>query len=247
MCFDFNQEYLFLEVLSEKKSMSLSGAQKQLLILLAFLAAAVVLWNTFLLYPVKLFVVMLHEMSHGLMAELFGGDIIKIQIDYRIGGYCQYTVPDSFLARFMIASAGYLGSLFWGALILILAVKTDKDRYISLGIGIVLLLLSWFVIKTGEMFGIVMTVGFGLFMLASYKWLSDTFHDYFLKFVGMVSCIYVVIDIKSDLIDRTGIGSDADSIAEMTGVPSMVVGIIWFFIASLVIYYTLRYTFRNLR
>lgn len=190
---------------------------------------------------------MLHEMSHGLMAELFGGDIIKIQIDYRVGGYCQYTVPKSFMGRFMIASAGYLGSLFWGALILILAVRTDKDRYISLAIGVVLLILSWFVIQTGEWFGIAMTIGFALFMLISYKFLSDTFHDYFLKFIGMVSCIYVVIDIKEDLIDRTGIGSDADSIAEMTGIPSLVVGITWFFIASLVIYFTLKYAFRSLR
>ena len=35
-------------------------------------AAAVLLWNTFLLYPVKLFVVALHELSHGLMAVLVG-------------------------------------------------------------------------------------------------------------------------------------------------------------------------------
>lgn len=209
-------------------------------------AAALVLWNTFLLYPIKLFVVMLHELSHGLMAELFGGDIVNIQIDYRVGGYCRYTVPDSYLGRFMIASAGYLGSLFWGALILLAAVYTDKDRYISLGIGIVLLFLSWFVIKTGEWFGIVMTVGFALFMLASARYLSDTFHDYFLKFVGLTSCLYVIIDIKDDLIDRTGIGSDADAIAEMTGVPSIMVGIVWFFLAALVIYYTLKYTFRGI-
>lgn len=227
--------------------MKLSSPQKQLLVLLVFLAMAVVLWDTFLLYPVKLFVVMLHEMSHGLMAELFGGDIVRIQIDYRIGGYCQYTLPDTFWGRFMVASAGYLGSLFWGALILIGAVRTDKDRYISLVIGIVLLILSWFVIKTGEWFGIVMTLGFGLFMLVAFKLMSDTFHDYFLKFIGMVSCIYVIIDIKNDLIDRTGIGSDADSIAEMTGIPSMVVGIIWFFIGSLVIYRTFRYAFRHIR
>lgn len=227
--------------------MKLSSSQKQLLILLLFLAVAVVLWNTFLLYPVKLFVVMLHEMSHGLMAELFGGDIVNIQIDYRVGGYCRYTVPSSFMARFMIASAGYLGSLVWGALILVAAVRTKKDRYISLAIGLVLLVLSWFVIKTGEWFGIAMTIGFALFMLISSKYLSDTFHDYFLKFIGMVSCLYVVIDIKNDLIDRTGIGSDADAIADLTGVPSLVVGIVWFFLATLVLYYVLKYTFRGIQ
>jgi len=226
--------------------MKLSASQKQLLILLGFLVVALALWNTFLLYPIKLFVVMLHEMSHGLMAELFGGDIVNIQIDYRIGGYCRYTVPDSFTGRFMIASAGYLGSLFWGALILLGAVYTDKDRYISAAIGVVLLVLSWFVIKTGETFGIVMTLGFTLFMLLSARFLNDTFHDYFLKFIGMCSCMYVIIDIKNDLIDRTGIGSDADAIAEMTGVPSLVVGIIWFLLAALVIYYTMKHTFRGI-
>ena len=213
---------------------------------MAFLGVTFLFWNTYLIYPVKLLVVMLHELSHGLMAELFGGAIINIQIDARIGGYCRYTVPDSFLARFMIASAGYLGSLVWGALILLGAVLSDKDRYISLAIGVILLILSWFVIKTGEWFGIVMTVGFALFMLLSARYLSDTFHDYFLKFIGMVSCLYVILDIKDDLIDRTGIGSDADAIAKMTGIPSIVIGITWFLLAALVIYYTFKYAFRGI-
>jgi len=225
--------------------MTLRSNQKQLLILTLFLVVAIAFWNTPVIYPVKLFVVMLHEMSHGLMAEIFGGDIIKIQIDYCIGGYCQYTIPDSFFGRLMIASAGYLGSLMWGAIILIAATRTNQDRKISLIIGLVLLVLSWFVIKTGETFGIVVTVGFALFMLISFKYLSNTFHDYFLKFVGMISCLYVVIDIKNDLIDRTGVGSDADAIAEMTGVPSLAIGILWFIIALVVVFYTLKYAYKG--
>ena len=224
--------------------MALKSNQKQLLILLFFLTGAIVLWDTPVIYPIKLFVVMLHEMSHGVMAEIFGGDIIKIQIDYRIGGYCQYTVPDSFIGRLMIASAGYLGSLLWGVVILIAAIRTDQDRKISLIIGLVLLVLSWFVIKTGETFGIAMTLGFALFMLISFKYLSNTFHDYFLKFIGLVSCLYVVIDIKSDLIDRTGVGSDADAIAEMTGISSLVIGVTWFLMALIVVYFTLKHAYK---
>ncbi len=225
--------------------MAVSPKQKQILILAFFLLIAIIFWNTPIIYPVKLFVVMLHELSHGLMAELFGGDIINIQIDPRIGGYCQYTVPDSFIGRIFIASAGYLGSIFWGTLILFLAIKKSYDRQISLVIGIVLLFLSWFVIKTGEWFGIVMTIGFSGFMLLSYKFLSDEFHDYFLKFIGVVSCLYVVLDIKNDLIDRSGVGSDADSIAEMTGIPSVLIGLIWLGIALLVVYGSLKYAFKS--
>lgn len=225
--------------------MALNANQKQFVIILFLLAGAIVLWDTPVIYPIKLFVVMLHEMSHGVMAEVFGGDIVKIQIDYRIGGYCQYTVPNSFIGRLMIASAGYLGSLLWGVVILVAAIRTDQDRKISLIIGLVLLGLSWFVIKTGETFGIVMTLGFALFMLISFKYLSNTFHDYFLKFIGLVSCLYVVIDIKSDLIDRSGVGSDADAIAEMTGISSLIVGVIWFLIALIVVFYTLKYAYRK--
>ena len=122
--------------------------------LVGLIFIALVFWNTLLIYPIKLFVVMLHEMSHGLMAVLFGGEIIEIQIDKRIGGYCKYLISPSFWSTFMTSSAGYLGSLLWGSLILILAVRLKKDRYITLTIGILLLILSFFVIKSGELFGI---------------------------------------------------------------------------------------------
>lgn len=226
---------------------SLSKNNREILILILFALVAILLWNTPVIYPVKLFVVMLHELSHGMMAELFGGDIIAIQIDYRIGGYCQYTVPQSFLARIMITSAGYLGSLFWGALILVMAIRTDYSKRITLVIGVVLLALSWFVIKTGEWFGITMTIGLGVFMLISYKLLPNAFHEYFLKFLGLISCMYVLIDIREDLIARSNVGSDADSIAQMTGIPSIVVGVIWLLIAFLMVYFALRYAFRTKR
>jgi hypothetical protein len=49
-----------------------------------------------------------------------------------------------------------------------------------------------------------------------------------------------VLDIKSDLITRSGIGSDADQIAQMTGIPSVLIGIIWIAIAITIVYYMLK-------
>ena len=47
---------------------------------LAFFAALWFLWDTWLVTPLKLFVVLLHEISHGLMAVATGGAIEKIVV-----------------------------------------------------------------------------------------------------------------------------------------------------------------------
>lgn len=184
-------------------------------------------------------------MSHGLMAMAFGGEIIEIQIDKQIGGYCKYSMEPSFWGDFMTSSAGYLGSLLWGSLILILAVKSEKDKYITLVIGLVLIILSYYVLQTGELFGLGVTLGLGVFMLVAYRFLGEYFHDIWLKFIGITSCLYVILDIKDDLIDRSNVGSDADSIAEITGIPSVYIGVFWMILAVIILFRVLRYIYRQ--
>ena len=225
--------------------MKYKDGQFQIIHLAILIIVAMLFWDTIFLYPIKLFVVMLHEMSHGLMAMAFGGTIVEIQIDENIGGYCKFTMEPSFWGSFMTSSAGYLGSLFWGSLILILAVKSKRDKYITLVIGIVLLILSYYVIQTGEWFGVGMTIGLGLFMLFAFKFLGLKFHDLWLKFIGITSCVYVILDIKNDLIDRTNIGSDADHTAELIGLSGQQVGGIWMAIAVINLFFVLRYIYKQ--
>ncbi|QCE42011.1 M50 family metallopeptidase [Psychroserpens sp. NJDZ02] len=225
--------------------MTLTDKKYQSIHLIILITVVILFWNTLLVYPIKLFVVMLHEMSHGLMAIAFGGQIIEIQISKQIGGYCLYSITPSFWSSFMTGSAGYLGSLFWGALILILAVKSEKDKYITLVIGMILLALSYFVMQSGEFFGTTMTFGLGLFMLIAFKYFGNFFHDLWLKFLGIISCAYVILDIKGDLIDNSNIGSDADAIAVLTGLPSAFIGIVWMCIALITMFIVLRYVYKK--
>ena len=226
--------------------MNSSSGKTQIFYLTLMLLIAFVFLNTLLIYPIKLFVVMLHEMSHGLMALLFGGKILQIQIDSQIGGYCEYQIPDGFWGQFMTASAGYLGSLIGGILILLAAIKSVKDKYITLIIGLILLLLSYFVLQSGELFGTAITLGFALFMMLSFKYGHPLFHDLFLKFIGITSCVYVIIDIKEDILfPLTNQVSDAQQIAILTGIPSRIVGIFWMLIALLLLFYAFRYIYRN--
>ncbi len=223
--------------------------KKDLTIIIAIFVFSLLLWNTFLMYPVKLFVVSLHELSHGFTAVFFGGQISKIKIDPQIGGYCVYMIPHNtpFIYKLLITSAGYLGSMFWGALIFIVSSRMKNDRIISAIIAFFMGILTFFVIRSGEFFGIVFCITFTVFIIISIKWFSDKFHDIFLKFLGLSSCLYVITDIKSDLIDRCGVGSDADKIAEMIGSTSLSIpiGIFWIILSIIVLFFSVKLAVKN--
>ena len=64
---------------------------KLLGILLGMFIAVLFLWNFPLVYPIKVFVVLLHEISHGLAAMLTGGSISRIEISPQLGGLCYFS------------------------------------------------------------------------------------------------------------------------------------------------------------
>ena len=113
------------------------------------------LWNTQVVYPLKIFVVFMHEVSHGLAALATGGSIKEIQIVAQEGGHA-ITAGGS---RFWTLTAGYLGSLMWGGLILILAARTQLGKLISAVIGIGMILISALYLR--NTFGFLFGVGFG--------------------------------------------------------------------------------------
>jgi hypothetical protein len=196
-------------------------------ILLGMFVVAVVFWNSLLIYPIKLFVVILHEFSHGLAAVVTGGGIVKIEVSRQIGGVC-YTRGGWPL---IVASAGYLGSIFWGGLILLIAARTKYDNIMGMAIGGLLILVAIGFIR--NWFGFLFTAGFGVALAVVSYFAKNVIIDLFMKFLGMTSCLYVIIDIKEDLIDRSNIGSDADLIARLLGIQSLsvLIGITWILIA----------------
>jgi hypothetical protein len=179
------------------------------------------LWGTVVVAPLKIFVVLMHEISHGITAILTGGSIESIEINSRQGGVC-VTRGGS---RFLTLSAGYLGSMLWGGLILLLASRTKLDRYVSMTIGGFLILMTIFYIRSG--FGIAFTLAFAGGMIAMGRKLPREVNELVLQVIGITSCLYAVLDILDDVLERPGIGSDADMLADVTGIPGVVWGVIW--------------------
>lgn len=200
----------------------------------AIFVVVVLLWSTIFVYPLKVLVVLLHEISHGLAAIATGGSIVSIEVNANQGGVCT-TMGGN---RFLTLSAGYLGSMGFGSLILYLASTSRKDGQICVGFGAFLLAVTLLYVRNGFGFGLGVAAGAGL-ILGGWR-LSDAFADTVLKTIGVASCLYAILDIKSDVIDRRGIGSDADMLAQHTGIPAILWGAAWILLALIVVVVTLR-------
>jgi hypothetical protein len=211
------------------------SAAISLLLALAVLA----LWNTPFVYPFKIFVVFLHELSHGLAALASGGAIERIELRSDGSGLC---VTRGGL-RFFVLSAGYLGSLALGALLLVLAARTRLARVLLIGVGLVILLVTLAYVRTT--FGFAYGVLAGAALVAAGRRLPESAADLLLKTLGIVSCLYGVWDVVSDVLLRSIPGSDANALGQITGIPGTVWGLVWIVIDAAVLMLALRLAVRD--
>ena len=205
------------------------GRGLRLLGLLVVVVLIVLLWDTWIVYPLKILVVFFHELSHGLAAVLTGGSIERIELQAAEGGMA-VTRGGS---RFVILSAGYLGSLLLGGLLLVAAARSRHDRRILAGLGVVLLGVTLLFVRPWFGFGMLFGLTTGAALLAAARLLGSAAADILLKVIGLTSCLYAVLDIKSDVLDRSELQSDARMLAELTGLPTVVWGLIWIVVAVL--------------
>ncbi len=208
---------------------------REVAILLMLGAAAFFLWDTVVIYPLRLLVVFFHEMSHGLAAIATGGRVIEIQIVAAEGGLC-ITQGGS---RFLILSAGYLGSMVWGGIILLLASRGRVHQGLSVVLGILLMVVTLWLVRPIGSFGFAFGLLTGAALMGAGLRLNAVGNKYLLKAIGLVSCIYVVLDIRSDILDRPEARSDAFMLSELTGVPTVVWGVAWIAIALVAGFYFL--------
>ena len=199
------------------------------------------LWDTVVIYPVKVFVVLLHEVSHALAAMATGGAVERIVLNANQGG-AAYTVGG---IPFLTLSAGYLGSLLFGVLFVMLGFsRWLRPRWIIAGVGVFVLLTTAFVVRSP--FGLVFGLAFGAALLASARYLSQRTNRIFLLGLGLTSTLYAILDIKSDILTRPELRSDAAMLAEMTGIHTVVWGFLWIAVALLVSAWLLRWVARRM-
>ncbi len=220
-----------------------SDTVKRKLVFLAgfslYFAALWLFWETPVVYPLKIFVVMLHEISHGIASIATGGAIDKIVLDPYQGGACYCGGGNAFLTL----SAGYLGSLIWGVVLL---AATNSRRIptpaLVFGVGTLVVVLTALYVRNG--FGLAFGLAFGATLMVAGRKLGPAASRILMTALGLTSCLYAILDIKSDVLDRPHLESDAAMLAEMTGVSTVTWGVIWIGIAVVVSALAFRRAFK---
>jgi len=204
------------------------------LLLLAVVLAA--FWHSLLLFPLRILVVLFHELGHACVALITGGEVLEIGLSANEGGYC-ITRGGS---RFLVLNGGYLGSLAAGVAILALSRARRASRGLVFSLGVLVLLATLFFLRPLVSFGFLYgaLAGAGLLVLglkapAGVNW-------GLLRLVGLFSVLYALLDVRDDVFrGGEGVVSDATMLAELTHLPAAFWGIAWV-LAGLAALFALR-------
>ena len=210
------------------------AAPRRLLLPLGIAALALLLWDSFVAFPFRIFVVFLHEISHGLAAVVTGGAIESIDLRFDEGGVCRTRGGWPFL----ILNAGYLGSLLWGATFLVLGERRTRSRTVIAVIGAFTLVVTLFYVRT--LFGFAYGLAVGCALVAIAAKLQPAVSEILLAAIGATSALYAVWDIASDVLFRHSNASDASALAQLTGIPAIVWGVAWIAVSLGVLGYVVK-------
>jgi hypothetical protein len=122
-------------------------ARPQVTTLLLATALSLLLWflpyAELLAWPFRIFVTFIHEGGHAL-AALFTGNAVHSLSVSPDGSGMVYSTDAGLLSSMFVSSAGYLGAMTFGALLLWLVRHRVKARAVLAGSGVLVLLLATF-------------------------------------------------------------------------------------------------------
>ncbi len=220
-----------------KKKKAKDANRKELLILIAVDVFALLIWDTPVVYPVKLLVIAFHEISHALAAIFTGGSVLGMEVNSGLYG----AVNSEGGNEFLIASAGYLGSLIFGFLIFISADNKKLNLILSTSLSVILLLFiaNFFT----DAIAILILLGYVVFFYIAPRYLNPKINYWTMRILGLLSSLYVIFDIKEDLFASDTFGTDADRMAIITTVPAIYWSLLWFSVSLIVIFLMIKKTY----
>jgi hypothetical protein len=180
--------------------------------------ASIALWRTPVLYPLKIFVVFIHETGHALTAVLTGGQVLEMVVTPWESGYVQYRggIP------LLVAAAGYVGSATFGSVMLLLAGREAWAGSVFGGLALLFGGVTLCFVRNG--FGLIFGMGTAtVFAVLACKRFPGA--HYAIDILAVMSTLYALYDLSDFLL--IGAETDAVILAQMTSIPAFVWAISW--------------------
>lgn len=197
----------------------------RLLLLIGIAIAVGWLWHHPVLWPLKVTVVLFHELGHAVATWATGGEVLAITLSPMEGGE---TISRGG-SRLLILNAGYLGSLLAGMGLLASTKLPAGARITCLGLGASLVAVS-FALVPWFSFGFAFSLVVGIVLIVVGVAVPGFIRRWIVRVLGVFSVLYAGMDVYSDVLARaldTSVRSDAVMLAEATGVPAIVWGGGW--------------------
>jgi len=234
-----------------------NDARPQAMTLLIAATISVVLWfipyAEFLTYPFRIFVTFIHEGGHALAALLTGNSVASLSVATNASGET-YTTQGGLFSQVFISSAGYLGSMAFGALLLILIRKAVAARIVLLGCAIFVFTLTmiyglikpifWLTAWSGIPFTLLAgtIISVGLILIARFA--SAKVATFFVSFLAVQSVLNALFDLKTlfSLSSTFGpsVPTDAANMYQATGIPAVLWTVIWIAMALGILWFAMR-------
>jgi len=221
-----------------------ADARPQVRTLLIAAAITIALWYipflSVLSYPFTIFVTFIHEGGHALAALLTGNRVASLSVALDTSGET-YTTQGSIFAQMFISSAGYLGAMAYGALLLFLIRRAVAARYVLIGSGAFILALT-ILYGLGSPFTIIMGIGIAAGLIAVATYASPRVATFFVSFLAVQAVLNALFDLKTLFVYSfwPGARTDAANMANATGIPAIFWTLIWIALAVLILSWAMR-------
>jgi len=232
-------------------------ARPQAMTLLIAATISVVLsfipYAEFLTYPFRIFVTFIHEGGHALAALLTGNSVASLSVATNASGET-YTTQGGVISQMFISSAGYIGSMVFGALLLVLIRKAVAARIVLLSCGILIFGLTmiygfikpifWMSAWSGIPFTLLAgtVISVGLILIARFA--SARVATFFVSFLAVQSVLNALFDLKTLFFLSSPftltVPTDAVNMAHATGIPAIFWTVIWIGLALGILWFAMR-------
>src|SRR5262245_49776017 len=232
-------------------------ARPQAMTLLVAATISVLLWfipyAEVLTYPFRIFVTFIHEGGHAIAALLTGNTVDSLSVAMNASGDT-YTTQGGLFSQVLISSAGYLGSMAFGALLLVLIRKAVAARIVLLSSAVLVFALTLIyglikpVISFNAWSGIPFTLFAGTFIAVGLvliaRFASARVATFFVSFLAVQCVLNALFDLKTVFFLSSpfapAVPTDAVNMAHATGFPPVFWAAVWIAVALGILWFAMR-------